>query len=269
MSISLICRGRLWGLISATSNLPTVVPFATRTFCRLVGGIMSSQIERLLTLQANLQRAAVNRIASSDLVVDDLHSALKPSILEMIRVFEADYAMLRVSSSEFKLYGDRRPKCKEGIPAAICDYDKWAVRPREKIEGIRSSNCIGRDFDGLYSHPHLAGVLQIYLDQECTTYIAFCRQEEATKVFWAGKPEKILSNTGDYLLPRTSFARWEEERRGFSRDWGNVDHEAAATLGRCYSAFIHGKLIGQSLFQARISTNVSSDIDIQRSELES
>jgi PAS domain S-box-containing protein len=56
------------------------------------------------------------------------------------------------------------------------------------------------------------------------------RPEVAQSVSWAGKPEKTLGPDGVAKLPRRSFDRWTEIKRGHSRPWAPWELDVASTL---------------------------------------
>ena len=232
MSISLVVRGELWGLISCHDLKPRTVSNQTRTACELLGRVLSLQIEakeanakteRLLELRRDIVHM-LSAMADVDSVSDGL-LADTPRFLGFVRGTGAAI----ISASRCELVGDTPPE------AVVTSLVKWLSRQSLQDEVFHSDN-VGRDISELPHLPkYVAGVLAVAISEIHSHYLIWFRSEQVRTVNWAGKPEKSLSPTGS-LHPRHSFDLWQERLTGFSLPWDPLEIEGAwelrnATLG--------------------------------------
>ncbi|TDV72410.1 ATP-binding protein [Pseudomonas sp. LP_7_YM] len=225
MSISIVVRGKLWGLIACHHATPHPVSFQTRTACELLGSVLSLQVEtkeaqartqRMLSLRRQIVQMLAS-MADLDSVIGGLRAM--PDVL--LAFVEATGAAV-ISESTLDVYGDTPDR--EQIHALA----RW-LGARESHEVFQSDN-VGRDIPEL---PELgasvSGVLAMAISELHSNYIIWFRPEQARVVNWAGKPEKTLSDNGS-LNPRHSFELWQETMRGFSRPWDELDTEGVVEL---------------------------------------
>jgi two-component system, chemotaxis family, sensor kinase Cph1 len=108
MSISLIVRDRLWGLISCANHTgPRAVPFELRSACEVLGRLTSLQIAALEEHEAEIARVSRRdtraELATALRVGQVLEGALaKPT--ELMRIVNADGAAV-LSGSETQTCG--------------------------------------------------------------------------------------------------------------------------------------------------------------------
>ncbi|MFJ3486890.1 ATP-binding protein [Pseudomonas sp. NPDC090202] len=225
MSISIVVRGQLWGLISCHHATPRPVSFQTRTACELLGSVVSLQIEtkeaqartrRMLSLRRQIVQMLA-AMADLDSVIGGLRSM--PDVL--LAFVEASGAAV-ISGDNIERYG-ATPE-----PEALRALSEW-LSQRDSHEVFQTDN-VSRDIAHL---PQLAtsvsGVLAMAISELHSNFIVWFRPEQARVVNWAGKPEKTLS-PGGALTPRHSFDLWQEEVRGFSRPWDDLDTEGVIEL---------------------------------------
>ncbi|MEN4750125.1 ATP-binding protein [Pseudomonas sp. Ps21-P2] len=225
MSISIVVRGRLWGLISCHHATPRRVSFQTRTACELLGSVLSLQIESKEAHAANqrmlsLRRQIVQMLAAmADL--DSVTGGLR-AMPEVLLGFVGASGAAVISGASVDVYGET-PEREQIVKLA-----EW-LSGRDPHEVFRSDN-ISRDIPEL---PVLAtsvsGVLATAISELHSNFIIWFRPEQARVVNWAGKPEKSVSPSGS-LNPRHSFALWQQTVRGFSRPWDDMDCEAVIEL---------------------------------------
>ncbi|WP_110948576.1 ATP-binding protein [Pseudomonas bohemica] len=225
MSISIVVRGELWGLISCHHATPRPVSFQTRTACELLGSVLSLQIEtkeaqartqRMLSLRRQIVQMLAS-MADLDNVMDGLRAM--PEVL--LSFVEASGAAV-ISESTLDVYGQTPDR--EQIQALT----QW-LSQRDAHEVFQSDN-VGRDIPELPElSQSVSGVLAMAISELHSNYIIWFRTEQARVVNWAGKPEKVVSDSGS-LSPRHSFALWQQTMRGFSRPWDELDTEGVVEL---------------------------------------
>lgn len=225
MSISIVVRGQLWGLISCHHASPRSVRFQSRTACELLGSALSLQIETK-EAQANshrllgLRRQIVQMLAAmADL--DSVSRGLR-SVPEVLLSFVRASGAVVVSGQTVDIYGETPPR------EQIVALTEWLTERGDS--DVFLSDNVRRDIPQL---PELAesvaGVLAVAISELHSNFILWFKPERARLVKWAGKPEKSVSSSGA-LSPRHSFDTWQETVSGFSAPWDALDTEGVVEL---------------------------------------
>ncbi|OCX13942.1 ATP-binding protein [Pseudomonas graminis] len=225
MSISIVVRGQLWGLISCHHATPRRVSFQTRTACELLGSVLSLQLESKEAHADNqrmlsLRRQIVQMLAAmADL--DSVTGGLR-AMPDVLLGFVGASGAAVISGASVDVYGET-PEREQIVKLA-----GW-LSGRDPHEVFRSDN-VSRDIPEL---PVLAksvsGVLATAISELHSNFIIWFRPEQTRVVNWAGKLEKSVTPSGS-LSPRHSFALWQQTVRGFSRPWDDMDCEAVVEL---------------------------------------
>ncbi|MDH0745635.1 GAF domain-containing protein [Pseudomonas sp. GD03842] len=225
MSISIVVRGQLWGLISCHHATPRAVSFQTRTACELLGSVLSLQIEtkeaqarteRMLSLRRQIVQMLA-AMADLDSVIGGLRA-----VPDVLLAFVGASGAAVISESSLDVYGETPGH------GHIQALTQW-LSQRGSHDVFKSDN-VGRDIPEL---PELSrsvsGVLAMAISELHSNYIIWFRPEQTRVVNWAGRPEKAVDDSGS-LSPRHSFALWQETVRGFSRPWDELDTEGVIEL---------------------------------------
>lgn len=110
--------------------------------------------------------------------------------------------------------------------------DKRARTPPSSTTRLADSELLaGRRVDEATPCGALVAPIPGFIEK--TTCLLFFRPEQQQTRTWAGRLEKsvtTLPNGRECLSPRNSFAAWQEEIRGQSEPWTEVDHLAAGEL---------------------------------------
>lgn len=225
MSISIVVRGQLWGLVSCHNATPRRVSFQTRTACELLGSVLSLQIESKEAHTDNqrmlsLRRQIVQMLAAmADL--DSVTGGLR-SMPQVLLDFVGASGAAVISGASVDVYGETPDRVQ------LVKLSDW-LSGRHPHEVFRSDN-VSRDIPEL---PALAasvsGVLATTISELHSNFIIWFRPEQTRVVNWAGKLEKSIGPTGS-LSPRHSFALWQQTVSGFSRPWDDMDCEAVIEL---------------------------------------
>lgn len=228
MSISIVVKGRLWGLFACHQTTPYLVPHAVRMSCQVLSQIVSMLVDRNLTAQhaAALQRS----LALRDVILqqfernDDIVLALAENPTPFRQLLGSDGA---AASAEGALHISGAGPEREALGALI----EWLDETDQP--DIFHTASLPRDV------PHLAdrfgavcGVLALRFDREQKGYAFWFRKEQVMDVRWAGPPHKEISHgpLGPRLTPRGSFEEWKETVRGQSVPWGRSDIDIAFAL---------------------------------------
>jgi light-regulated signal transduction histidine kinase (bacteriophytochrome) len=257
MSVSLLCDGRLWGLISCHHATPLFIPFHVRAACDHLGQILSLQLaargrvaqsERRNELRA-LQVALLARMAESENFLD----ALARSESDMLKLVDAAGAAILFGGNQIKL-GDTPD---EEVVEAIAD---WLVRHGER-EVFTTANLTALWPEAAAFKAKAAGILAIGISQIHPAYVIWFRPEIVHTVNWGGNPrEKHPSGQEGRLHPRRSFDIWRETVRDTCLPWDDASQGAAGEL--------RSAIVGVVLRKAEELASLTAELKRSNKELE-
>jgi light-regulated signal transduction histidine kinase (bacteriophytochrome) len=224
MSVSIVSRGRLWGLISCHDHAPRHLSFQTRVACEHLGRLLSLQIQAQEDNSEVAQRLALHQ-----------------RVLKLVALMaETDGTLQRLAAPEMAL-----PDLADAEGAAVVlndtcwttgrtpDADRvrqlahWiAARGEEVFCSDRLPEVYGAGESLL---PACAGVLAISISQVHRHVVLWFRPELVRTIQWAGDPRKTLPAQGR-IHPRQSFASWQERVRGRSAPWLQAQQAAVGEL---------------------------------------
>ncbi|NHZ90434.1 GAF domain-containing protein [Massilia sp. CCM 8733] len=257
MSVSLMVKGKLWGLISCHHATPCPVAFDKRTACEQLGQILAMCIESRedaneLQFRLDVRRIMVSMLAGltqgSDFI-DNLASVF-PALLQFARAGGAAI----VFDERLLTYGDTP--------------DDEAIRA---LVGWLDVNCQGDVFHtdhlaALYPPAaslagNCAGLLAMPVSRIHKHYLLWFRPEVVRTVEWAGNPhEKEGASAPTQLSPRTSFATWRETITGTSAPWHGGEIELAIEF--------RSALLGIALERAEQMAELAEELGRANKELE-
>ncbi|MBF7143046.1 MULTISPECIES: ATP-binding protein [Pseudomonas] len=255
MSISIVVEGKLWGLVSCHHSDPHTVSFQTRTACELLGRVLSLQIEsresrlnaaRMLDIRQRMVQL-LSAIADHDSVL----LGLRAETDTFLGFVGAEGAAV-VSTTGCDLYGDTPAKTDVQLLA------EWLFK--------RPANDFFETDNASQSIPELpaigeatSGVMAVAISELHPHYLIWFKPEQAHVVHWAGKPDKILGDTGS-LNPRQSFEQWRQVVHGFSTPWLASEAEGVQELRQA--------VLGIVLRKAEELAQMSEELDRSNKELE-
>ncbi len=218
MSISIVCDGKLWGLISCHNAEPCVVPFLIRSACDLLSKMVGTQIavletaSRLQTLVKyhDVQRNMLTHIAAEH----DYLGAIFNQLDGLMAVTDADGVALTLD-------GDVQTA---GITPSTADIRKLMTWLSETPNfELFETDALTRELPWAIELKDTAsGLLAIRISDVRQRYILWFRQEVVRTVKWAGQPVKGVDESR-HLHPRSSFSSWQEIVRGQGRPWGSAE----------------------------------------------
>ena len=231
MSVSIIRDEVLWGLVIGHHRHAHRVPlFRQRQVVALVRAFTMrmdalSNHESKLELERDTQAysAMLRKLAAAE----DFLAALtegSPSVKELL----PDCVGAAVIWTD-----DGRPQVRSlgQVPPhdALVTLTDWL---RLVAEGpVVASECLSDRFPAFLAHRETAsGVLACFFEDDRHPTLLLFRPEIVQSVSWAGKPEKMVGPEGLPNLPRRSFDRWTEIRRGQSRPWQPWELDIATTI---------------------------------------
>ncbi|MET0455409.1 MAG: SpoIIE family protein phosphatase, partial [Mycobacterium sp.] len=230
MSISLLRRGRLWGLIACHHYAgPHLPPFGSRAAAEFLGSTLSlrlvdqfedDQLRERLAAQAVLARLTVTTLDDRAPLASVLVEG--PSLVDLVR---ADGVVVAIAD-EYQVRGSV-PQ-----PEVVSAVAAWA---RGTDDDVVSTDHLSGELPTLDLDPQaVAGALALNLPDG--QYVIWFRSEVLRSVDWGGDPHNkaIAVREGEEvrLSPRKSFDLWREVVRQRSEPWSLTETESAETLRR-------------------------------------
>jgi len=222
MSVSIVCEGKLWGLISGHHAAPRRVPYLVRSACDLLTRMVATQLTSIAasaSLHQMVQFHAVQRRVLTQMAAEnDYLAAMADQMRDLIQITDAEGAAL-VMDGQLKVFGitpaDRNLK----------RLAEW-MDSRPDLEVFESRN-LGSQIDWASEFSEVAsGLLAIRISSVRQSYLMWFRPEVVRTVNWAGEPGKA-QDKDQRLNPRKSFEIWSELVRGQSKPWTEVEIESA------------------------------------------
>lgn len=243
LTLSIVCDGKLWGLIACHHHQPRTPPAQIREGMRqlseLLAEIATMRIEALSNLEAVQHRLTLDRL------LNEFHQALIqegdiPNVLELwlprlLAAFDASVLGVRIGT----LACVGGPGKRQGSTHQVLDEVGARLDPEDRSPQVFMwEDLLTSRKRSLLFLPDAAGLLLAQRYEEDVIFCFLTRQEVVRQVRWGGKPAKDivpLPNGRVRLEPRRSFAAWQQLVRGHSAAWLPTDAEALQNLLRMLS----------------------------------
>jgi len=223
MSVSLVVRGKLWGLISCHDHDAQLVPFEVRMAIEHLGQLLSLQIEAkeeraeadyMLSLRSTMSRL-IARLSEHD----DYREALESAPDDLL-CFAGSRGAAIVADGKVSLVGST-PDAETVLALA-----QWL---ESSTKGVYATDALAEEWPRASRHINTAsGILAVPISQIFRNYVIWFRPETARTIKWAGEPVKRVSSQDGSVAPRKDFAPWLEIVRNRSLRWRPVELEIAA-----------------------------------------
>lgn len=255
MSVSVVVRGKLWGLVSCHDHAPRHVDPPTRVACEHLGRLLSMRIE------AREEHVEVEARLELRRLTLEIVSHLGDSDATLRRLIDEPTLLLRLGRAAGAAVVRNDVCWSVGETPAEEDLHALADWACAQPQPIVSTACLASRVPAL---AHLgataAGVLALSISQVNRHVILWFRPEQLQSIQWAGDPRKSAPAGDGRIHPRRSFSSWREEIRGRSMPWSNAEVAAAGDLRQA--------LIGIVLRRAEEMAEVASELGKLNKELE-
>jgi light-regulated signal transduction histidine kinase (bacteriophytochrome)/CheY-like chemotaxis protein len=228
MSISIVQRGKLWGLFACHHNSPRVLPYSLRTAAELFGELFSFLLQERLTdgiiegshTARNVHDRLMTGLAEGepldenfDRIVDILSDAIS-----------FDGAAL-LTDGQCQLVG--KTPSREEVQALVPFLNTVTASRVYVTDHLSSVYPPAADYEN-----RAAGLLALPISRSPRDYLILFRREQVQTVNWAGNPDKPVEvgKHGVRLTPRKSFEAWQQTVRGKSVSWTDVDIRTAESI---------------------------------------
>jgi len=262
MSVSLMVKGKLWGLISCHNETPCPLPFERRTACEQLGQVLSLCIESRedaseLQFRLEVRRmmvAMLGNLTKGADVIDNMSSVFP----ELLRFARAGGVAI-VTDERVLTYGDT-PEA-----AAIEGLVDWLQLQGHGSDIFHTDELAAVYPPGAALTRNASGLLTMPISRVHKHYLLWFRPEAVHTIEWAGNPhakDGVREDAGApaQLHPRTSFATWREEIHGVSLPWHVAEIELT---GEFRSA-----LLGIALERAEQMAELAEELGRANKELE-
>ncbi|WP_321798555.1 ATP-binding protein [Caballeronia sp. J97] len=254
MSVSIVVRGQLWGLVSCHDHDARLVPFNMRVAVEHLGHMLSLQIE------AKEERAEGEYLTALRRTMGRLISAMgeHENFVAGLRAVPQDVLGFARSAGAAIVFDDQ-------VTLLGATPDEDTVRAlthwlAENTSGVWATDSLAREWPRAAAHADKAcGVLAVPVSQIFRNYLLWFRPELMQTIKWAGEPVKIEGADGA-SAPRTNFSPWLETVRGHSAMWRQGELEIAGEL--------RGALLNIVLRRAEERAELATELARANKELE-
>lgn len=227
MSMSIVIKGQLWGLISCHNAEPKSVPFEFRTACEQLAQILALRIESKEEREEYNYRLELRRILVSMLrglsQADNFFEGVKSISPELLRFASASGAAL-IFEGRADLFGDT-PEVGQ-----IQDLVEW-LSINVSDENVYFTNSLAEQYPKAREFAAKAsGILVVPISRIHRHYFIWFRPEVVKTIDWAGNPhlKQASAAAPKQLSPRASFDMWRETVLGTSLHWRASEVEIAS-----------------------------------------
>lgn len=256
LTISLVLRGKLWGLVACHHYSVKYLPYDVRMSARLLGHFISSQIDSRSLNEENDVRNRVNQAVGY--FGSKKYALSRVSVHEMVN----DPQLLAVCNAD-------------GVAVVIQDvvYKCGAVPDDATILSIAGvlagrrelmTDCLHRELPGI-TVGELPGLLYNSINKLNLDSVMWFRKETLHDVNWAGDPAKSIEKDRNGLSPRKSFDLWKETVKGHSRVWLKSERNAASDFANLLERHLNAVLLTEEEEKQR---QLANDLLQTNAELE-
>jgi len=240
MSISIVCGGKLWGLIACHHYSPRLLPRHLRAVCELFGSMFSLQLEAResgeqfgarLASRMVLQNLMLNLAGADDYAIGLTQES--PNLLDYIHGGSVAADGTPQGGVAVCVKGQLTFLGTTPNQEQILNLVTWLDSHMAETPGVYATDRLRDVWAPAAAFTDVAaGLLVISVSPEPSNFIMWFRPELISTVNWAGEPKKLLQGAadGDQLNPRKSFEVWKETVRGRSLPWTRGDLDAAFDL---------------------------------------
>jgi diguanylate cyclase (GGDEF)-like protein len=243
MTLSIVCEGKLWGLIACHHHRPRVPPHQVREGMRqiaeLLAEIANMRIEALSHLEAVRHRLMLDRLLNQfhQALIQDgaIQDVLELWLPRLLPAFKASSFGVQIGTLAWVGGpGKRQGATHEILGDVGARLDLRTPGPQVRMwDDLLTSRK-----RSLLLLPEAAGLLLAQRHDEDIIFCFMTREEVVRQVHWGGEPVKdvvTLPNGRIRLEPRRSFAVWKQLEKGHSEPWQQTDADALQNLLRILS----------------------------------
>jgi light-regulated signal transduction histidine kinase (bacteriophytochrome) len=228
LSISVVCEGRLWGLIACHHYSPLRPTLEQRTAAELFGRMFSMMLESREREESaayeQRSRGIADRLMA--VVAQDADLLHNPE-------WVGDTIGAAIPNDGVGVYLDG----KVSLSGLTPDETQFRALVRDLCRGAASQIITTDRLEGL--HPpatayadRASGLLAIPISRSPRDFVILFRAEKVRTVRWAGDPQKAMEEEagGVRLSPRKSFEQWRQLVQGVSEPFSAAEQRVAEAV---------------------------------------
>lgn len=228
LSISILKRGKLWGLFACHHYEPRILEYDVRSTAELFGQMFSFVLEQVET---DIEREEMTRarVLHDQLMGQLAEGESLEENFEMISnalrsLIKCDGVALWVDGKLQKVGHGPNEEEFAGLARFLNTHASSQVYTTDNISEVYPP---GEMFVN-----RAAGMLALPVSRSPRDYIVLFRGELTKEIKWAGNPDKPVTTgpLGTRLTPRKSFEVWKQTVSGTSESWTEAEIAAAETL---------------------------------------
>ena len=243
LTLSIVCAGKLWGLVACHHHQPITPPHhirrGLRQVCELLAEVATMRIESLCHLESVRRRLALegllNQFHQALMQEGDIPVVLDAWLPELSAALDASNLGVQIGSLAYVGGTGKR----QGSVHQVLDEVAARVDTRNSSpNAIMWDDLLVASKPALAFLPEAAGLLLAHRYEEEAIFCFVTRPEVVQQVHWGGEPTKDVVALPDgrvRLEPRRSFVAWQQSLRGHSEPWSPMDAEALQNLLRIVS----------------------------------
>lgn len=248
LTISLLLRGKLWGLIACHHYSAKYLSYDIRMSAKLLGHFITSQIDsRKLNEEYDIMNKLNNAVEHfSSKKVEFKRESLTEIINDpaILSVCNADGVALYVNATVYALGKTPAESDIKSIAAYLQDTASF------------NTQSVRRDAPELKAYlKELPGIMFFSLRKQTEDCIIWFRKESTHDINWAGDPNKSIEKDKNGLSPRKSFERYCETVKDHSKRWLEAEINAASNFVNILERHIHSILLAEEEEKQRLLAN--------------
>ncbi|MEQ9208312.1 MAG: PAS domain-containing protein, partial [Pseudomonadales bacterium] len=228
LTVVLILRGALWGLIGLQGSSPKQISHAMFDFCQDVSLIASNKLEGITLLE---ERNTYSTVLSREREFEALRKVVggkmrKAADMDTILSYichelDCDAVVARVGHTRYSFGIDEQGADQILDSVRFKDREIWCTDNLTFTIPPNSSDHLSAFRGGIN-----------FCDDLTNSAIVGLRREHVYQRIWAGSRDEKVSRdpTTNMLTPRASFSAWEETVRGRSLPWSQVQKTMMPTM---------------------------------------
>lgn len=228
LSISVVCEGRLWGLIACHNYSPLRPTLEQRTAAELFGRMFSMMLE-------SREREETAGYEQRSRTITDRLMAVVAQDADLLHDPEwlGETISAAIPNDGVGVYVDGRSSLSGMTP----DETQFRALVRDLGTGAASqiftTDCLQRLHPAAAAYAErAAGMLAIPISRSPRDYVVLFRAEKVRSVRWAGDPQKAMEEdaSGVRLSPRKSFEAWRQLVQGVSEPFTSAEQRVAEAV---------------------------------------
>ncbi|MES2629790.1 MAG: ATP-binding protein [Bacteroidota bacterium] len=239
MTISLMHKGKLWGLVACHHYSPKHIHPDVQMAARLQGHFITSQIDvRQLNEEHIISHKATQAAEAIFAMKHELKRTSLKSMVELPLILDICNAtgVSLVLGNVVHSYG--------ATPSTDNIYLINNELSGLATSGFYQTNFLSKELPALENEPVASGVMYYSLGDSGNS-IMWYRKETVSTVNWAGDPAKAIEKNKNGLSPRKSFELWKQTLKLQSEPWKQAEMNSAQNFVNFLEKHINSILLSE------------------------